>query len=102
MQPPTGGRVARAIRNHRSAVAGLIASATLSVSFTGCDDQPPTAVRGTEADALTALAARAGRLAGEDEFSGAVLVAKEGRVLFWPIARVGSGTLFGRAFGSGR
>ena len=38
--------------------------------------------RMTEADALKALAARADRLAGEDEFSGAVLVAKDGRVLF--------------------
>jgi D-alanyl-D-alanine carboxypeptidase len=38
--------------------------------------------RMTEADALSALAARADRLAGEDEFSGAVLIAKDGRVLF--------------------
>jgi D-alanyl-D-alanine carboxypeptidase len=38
--------------------------------------------RMTEADALKALAARADRLAGEDEFSGAVLVAKDGRLLF--------------------
>ena len=38
--------------------------------------------RMTEADALQALSARADRLAGEDEFSGAVLVAKDGRVLF--------------------
>jgi D-alanyl-D-alanine carboxypeptidase len=36
----------------------------------------------TEADALKALSARADKLAGEDEFSGAVLVAKHGRVLF--------------------
>ena len=38
--------------------------------------------RMTQADALKALSARADRLAGEDEFSGAVLVAKDGRVLF--------------------
>ena len=36
----------------------------------------------TEADALKALSARAQRLAGEGEFSGAVLVAKDGKVLF--------------------
>ena len=36
----------------------------------------------TQAGALKALAARADRLAGEDEFSGAVLIAKDGRVLF--------------------
>ena len=36
----------------------------------------------TEADALKALSARATTLAGEDQFSGAVLVAKDGRVLF--------------------
>jgi len=38
--------------------------------------------RMTQADALKAVAARADRLAGEDEFSGAVLIAKDGRVLF--------------------
>jgi len=38
--------------------------------------------RMTQADALKALAARADRLAGDDEFSGAVLIAKDGRVLF--------------------
>jgi D-alanyl-D-alanine carboxypeptidase len=36
----------------------------------------------TEADAVKALAARADRLAGEDELSGAVLVAKDDRGLF--------------------
>ena len=36
----------------------------------------------TQADAIKALAARADRLAGEEEFSGAVLLAKNGRVLF--------------------
>jgi D-alanyl-D-alanine carboxypeptidase len=38
--------------------------------------------RMTEAGAMRALSARAERLAGEDEFSGAVLVAKDDRVLF--------------------
>jgi CubicO group peptidase (beta-lactamase class C family) len=38
--------------------------------------------RTSQADALEALSARAQRLAGEDDFSGAVLVAKDGRVLF--------------------
>jgi D-alanyl-D-alanine carboxypeptidase len=38
--------------------------------------------RMTEADALKALSARAEKLAGEDQFSGAVLVAKDGRVVF--------------------
>ena len=38
--------------------------------------------RMNEADALKALAARADKLAAEDEFSGAVLIAKNGRVLF--------------------
>ncbi len=36
----------------------------------------------TETDALKALSARAEKLAGEGEFAGAVLVAKEGHVLF--------------------
>lgn len=38
--------------------------------------------RMTEADALKALSARANKLAGEDELSGAVLIAKDDRVLF--------------------
>jgi CubicO group peptidase (beta-lactamase class C family) len=38
--------------------------------------------RMTQADALKALSARADKLAGEGQFSGAVLVAKDGRVLF--------------------
>jgi D-alanyl-D-alanine carboxypeptidase len=38
--------------------------------------------RMTEADALKALSARADKLAREDELSGAVLVAKDNRVLF--------------------
>ena len=50
-----------------------------SLLLTGCGNQAKT---GPDARALTALSARADRLAGEDEFSGAVLVAKNGRVLF--------------------
>jgi D-alanyl-D-alanine carboxypeptidase len=38
--------------------------------------------RMTEADALKAVSAHAEKLAGEDEFSGAALVAKDDRVLF--------------------
>ena len=38
--------------------------------------------RMAEADAVKALAARADRLAGEDELSGAVLIARDDRVLF--------------------
>jgi CubicO group peptidase (beta-lactamase class C family) len=38
--------------------------------------------RMTEADAVTALSARADKLASKDELSGAVLVAKDDRVLF--------------------
>jgi D-alanyl-D-alanine carboxypeptidase len=74
----------RAIRGRRSAaVAGaLIVSAALSLFLTACDHPPKNAARGAEADALTALAARTDKLAGEDEFSGAVLVAKDGRTLF--------------------
>ena len=49
--------------------------------------EPPRALhlvlhRLTEADALKALSARAQRLADKGEFSGAVLVAKDGKVLF--------------------
>ena len=36
----------------------------------------------TEADVLKALSAYAGKLAGEDELSGAVLIARDDRVLF--------------------
>ena len=60
----------------------LLASAALSLLLTGCGHQPKTAVRESDADALRALAVRVDGLAGEDEFSGAVLVAKDGRVRF--------------------
>ena len=58
----------------------LIASAALSLLLTGCGHQPKTAVR--ESDALRALTVRVDGRAGEDKFSGAVLVAKDGRVRF--------------------
>jgi D-alanyl-D-alanine carboxypeptidase len=49
---------------------------------TGKIEHPRTEVRGSEADALKALSVRADKLARDDELSGAVLVAKDGRVLF--------------------
>jgi D-alanyl-D-alanine carboxypeptidase len=60
----------------------LIVSGAMSLCLTACDQQPETGVRGAEADALRALAARTDTLADEDAFSGAVLVAKDGRALF--------------------
>jgi hypothetical protein len=75
-------------------------------------EQPANALnlvlhRMTEADALRALSARAETLAGEDDFSGAVLAAKDGRVSSatptdWPTATDGSRTRCARAFASGR
>jgi CubicO group peptidase (beta-lactamase class C family) len=74
----------RAIRGRGSAVVAgaLIVSAAPSLFLIACGQQPKIAVRGAEADALRALSFRADRLAGEDKFGGAVLVAKDGRVLF--------------------
>ncbi len=57
-------------------------SAVLSVLLSACGHQPRIAARPTEAEALRAVSVRAAELAREDEFSGAVLVAKDGRVLF--------------------
>lgn len=54
----------------------------LSVFLTACGHQPKSAARGAEADALRALSLRADRLARDDEFSGAVMVTRNGRVLF--------------------
>jgi CubicO group peptidase (beta-lactamase class C family) len=78
------GRLMRAIRDRGSAaVAGaLIVSVALSPCLTACGHQPQPAARRAEADAVRALAGRADRLADADEFCGAVLVAKDGRVLF--------------------
>ena len=74
----------RAIRDRRSAAGAgaLIVSIALSLFLTACDHQPKLAGRGAEADAVRALAGRVDRLAGKDEFCGAVRVAKDGRVLF--------------------
>jgi CubicO group peptidase (beta-lactamase class C family) len=58
------------------------ATATPKAERTGDVEQPGSEVRRSEADALQALAAHADELARDDEFSGAVLVAKDGRVLF--------------------
>jgi D-alanyl-D-alanine carboxypeptidase len=58
------------------------ATATPKAERTGDVEQPTGEPRGSEADALKALAAHAGELARDDELSGAVLVAKDGRVLF--------------------
>jgi len=62
----------------------------------GRDDAPITVLhRMTEVDALAALSARAEELAGTDEFSGAVLVARDGGVLFqdaWGLADREAGT----------
>ena len=58
------------------------ATATPKVERTGDTEPPRSEVRRSEADALKALAAHADELARDDEFSGAVLVAKDGRVLF--------------------
>jgi D-alanyl-D-alanine carboxypeptidase len=57
-------------------------TATPTAERTGEIEQPEGAVRGSEADALKALSDHAGELARDDELSGAVLVAKDGRVLF--------------------
>src|SRR5512133_278745 len=69
-------------RSSAAVMRALIVAATASLLLAGCGDHPKNAERGTEADALRALATRLDRLAGEDQFSGAVLVAKHGRVLF--------------------
>src|SRR5436190_1391044 len=66
-----------------AAVAGvLIVSAVLSLLLTACGRQRTVAGRGAEADVLRALSVRVAAMAGDDEFSGAVLVARHGRVLF--------------------
>jgi len=74
----------RAIRDRTSAaVAGvLIVSAVPSLLLSACDHQRKIAVRGAEADALKALSVRTAEQAHADLFSGAVLVARHGRVLF--------------------
>jgi CubicO group peptidase (beta-lactamase class C family) len=56
----------------------------IAVAMAGCGDSGggDDAVRGSEADALKALSVHADELARDDELSGAVLVTKDGRVLF--------------------
>jgi hypothetical protein len=78
------GRLIRAISDCRSALIAeaLTVLAAASVLLSACAQQPKGAGRAPEADALNALSVRAATLAREDEFSGAVLVAKDGRVLF--------------------
>ena len=72
----------RGLRITRTLPRALIVSTALGLLLTGCGHQPKIAVRDPEADALRAVAVRVDGLASEDEFSGAVLVARDGRVLF--------------------
>jgi D-alanyl-D-alanine carboxypeptidase len=74
----------RAIRDRTGAAVArvLIVSAVSSLLLTACGHQRTIAVRGAEADVLRALSVRVAAMAGDDEFSGAVLVARHGRVLF--------------------
>ena len=66
-------------RRRATVARALIVSAALSLFLAACDHQPKL---GAEAGASKALAAHVNRLAGEDAFCGAVLVAKDGRLLF--------------------
>jgi D-alanyl-D-alanine carboxypeptidase len=83
--------------------AALVATVSLGAFLVGRDDQPrtdgqPAAAglqRSDEADAVAAVSAHAGELAAADEFSGAVLVARRGRVLLekaWGLADREAGT----------
>jgi D-alanyl-D-alanine carboxypeptidase len=79
-----GGPLRAGVDDIRFEPIGADASARIELPVTR---QPARALslvlhRMTEADALKALAARADKLASEDQFSGAVLVAKDGRVVF--------------------
>jgi CubicO group peptidase (beta-lactamase class C family) len=79
-----GGPLRAGVDDIRFELIGANAKARIELPAT----KPPARAvnlvlhRMTEADALKALAARADKLAREDEFSGAVLVAKDDRVLF--------------------
>jgi len=83
---------------HKSAaVAGaLILFAALSPFFAACGQQPKTiGVDNRGPDTPAALSAYAEELAGEDQFSGAVLVARHGKVLLqkaWGLANREAGT----------
>ena len=79
-----GGPLRAGVDDIRFEPIGANASARIELPDT---KQPARALnlvlhRMTEADALKAVSARADKLASEDEFSGAVLIAKDGRVLF--------------------
>ena len=79
-----GGPLRAGVDDIRFEPIGANANARIELPAT---KQPARALslvlhRMTEADALKALSARANTLAREDEFSGAVLVAKDDRVLF--------------------
>ena len=79
-----GGPLRAGVDNIRFEPIGANPNARIELPAT---KQPARALnlllhRMTEADALKAALARADRLAGEDELSGAVLVAKDDRVLF--------------------
>ncbi len=79
-----GGPLRAGVDDIRFEPIGADANARIELPHT---EQPARAVnlvlhRMTEADALKALSTRGNKLAGEDEFSGAVLVAKDDRVLF--------------------
>jgi CubicO group peptidase (beta-lactamase class C family) len=79
-----GGPLRAGVDDIRFEPIGANANARIELPAT---KQPARALnlvlhRMTEADALKAVSARAEKLAGEDELSGAVLVAKDDRVLF--------------------
>jgi D-alanyl-D-alanine carboxypeptidase len=79
-----GGPLRAGVDDIRFEAIGSDANARIELPDT---KQPARALnlvlhRMSEADAVKAVSARADKLAGEDELSGAVLVAKDGRVLF--------------------
>ena len=79
-----GGPLRAGVDDIRFEPIGANANARIELPHT---EQPARALnlvlhRMTEADALKALSTRANKLAGEDEFSGAVLITKDDRVLF--------------------
>jgi len=65
------------------ALTGGKTPSTEATTWSAASSTSGTLVRGmTEADVLKALSARARKLAGEGELSGAVQIAKDDRVLF--------------------
>jgi CubicO group peptidase (beta-lactamase class C family) len=79
-----GGPLRAGVDDIRFEPIGPNASARIELPATKAPTRALNLVlhRMTEADALAAVSARADKLAGEDELSGAVLVAKDDRVLF--------------------